>query len=235
MAKAYEVTIQGRYRGQLTINRLSFASDIDDPSVVGAFQLAVALGVNPLDAADPLVDSVLEALLAAQSQYYSLDKLFIRNLESATDFYQFLGTSPGWNGFLPASGATSSTSFVAQKIVTNRVRTDVRAGTLALTPPIDGNYDVDGVMTAPQIALLQDLCDRLNAPPSYTAGPTTAQYFPSVFKKEEYTPDPLKPDKTAYRYPEDIQVMLTQSAIGVTWSVVETVTTQTSRRVGKGR
>lgn len=235
MAKAYEVTIQGTYRNQLIINRLSFASDIDDPSVVGAFQLAVALGVDPMTATAPTVDSVLDYLLQAQTAYYQIDKLFLRNLESATDFYQFVVTGVGWQGQIAASSAGSSSSFVSQKLVTNRVRTDVRPGTLALTPPSEGNYDVDGVLTSGQVGVLQDLCTALNAPPSYTAGPTTAQFFPSVFKKEEYVPDPLKPDKTAYRYPEDIQVMLTNSAIGVTWSPVERVTTQTSRRIGKGR
>lgn len=234
MPKAFEVTIQGTYQNQLVINRLSFWNSLDDAAVSGAFPCAQALGFNPLDTSAPTPDSVLDTFLIAQTQHYQADKLFIRNLFSVTDFYQALLTGVGWAG-QQVSGTDGQLSFVTQKLTTNRIRTDVRAGTLALTPPSEEFALVDGVLSSGATDLLQDLCNSLNAPPEFTSGQQTGIYVPSVFKKVEYTPDPLKPEKTAYKYPDDIDTLFNTSAIGVTWSYVPRLSSQVSRKVGKGR
>lgn len=235
MPKAFEVTIQGSYRSQLIINRLTFWNSLTTPSVSASFPLARALGFDPTAVGDPVVDSVFEKFLAPQTQYYQMEKVFIRNLYDVTDFYTMLPVGVGWAGAIPASTAGSASSFVAQKIRTNRIRTDVRSATLALTPPSEGTYDVDGVLTGGHVLLLQDLCDYLNAPPQFTDGLDTGIFVPAVFKKEKYVPDGNEPDEYAYRYPDDIDTLFETSAIGVTWSPVARVSTQTSRRIGKGR
>lgn len=235
MPKAFEVTIEGQYQNELVVNRLGFYSASDNPQVSSAYTLVQALGFNILDATEPAADTVLALMLLAQTSYYRINKVFARNLFSVTDFYLLPVGGVGWQGAIVASNAGSAMSFQAQKLVTNRVRTDVRAGTLALTAPNEGDFTADGSLTQAKLDLLQDICDYLNAPPSYSSGQETAQFVPAVWKKIKYTPDPAKPHKTAYKYPDDLQTLLDTSAIGVAWSPVTRVTSQVSRRIGKGR
>lgn len=234
MPKAFEVTIQGTYQNQQIINRLSFWNSLDTPSVSGAFPLIQALGLDPLDLTAPAVSSVLETFLVAQTNGYQLTKVLVRNLYSVTDFYTLLPTGVGWAGTQP-QGVDGMMSFVACKLVTNRIRTDVRAGSLALTPPNEENVTADGTLNSNQTNVMQDLANALNLPPTFSSGQDTGIYVPSVFKKVKYVPEGNDPDEYAYRYPDDINVLFATSAIGVTWQIVGRVTSQTSRRIGKGR
>lgn len=234
MPAAFEVTIQGEFRSQMTINRLCFYTGSAVSTVVGAFQLAQALGYQPSIPAEPLTDSVLFGLTSVQTPSYVMQKLYVRNLYSVTDFWQGILTGAGWAGQSP-DGGSGALPFVATKLQTNRIRTDVRAGTLALTPFGETNMDAEGDLSTAALEALADLCNWLNAPPSFTAGSDTASYLPSVFKKEKYIPEGNDADQPAYRYPDSLDALVGSSAIGVTWSPVPRATSQTSRRFGKGR
>ena len=233
MPRAFEITLQGTYSNQQVINRLNFYTSSDDTIVSGAYQLGLALAWDPLAPTTPAAASVLHGYLAAQTPAYQLTKIFSRNLFDPTDFFTTLPSGAGWAGASPDAGAPSL-SFVASKLVTNRSRTDVRAGSLSLTPFAEANIGTGGVLTAGAIAVLQTLCDRLNEPPTYTSGGASAVYIPSVFKKVKYVPDPAKPTKFAYRYPDTLAAIEATSAIGIQWQPRSVATSQVSRRIGKG-
>lgn len=233
MATLYEITAIGKYQGQQVVNRLTHVTDIDDPTVVSAFTYAQALGIDPGDTSAPSPDTVLDSLLLCQGSSYQMESLFFRNLFSVIDFYTFVPSGAGWAGQQSWTGAVLP-SFVSQKFKTNRVRTDIRAGTLSLTPPNEASVNDVGTITGTHLDLMATLVQYLNEPPSYTAGPVTVNFRPSILQKEKYAVPDTDPVRYAYRYYEDKDDQLEHTAIGVTWSLVPTVTTQTSRKVGKG-
>lgn len=234
MATLYEAMISGTYRGQMIINRLNFATDIDDPTVVSAFNLLQALGYDGVTPSAPAADSFLEGYLACQTGTFQVNEMLARNLYSTIDFVTIPVSGAGWQGAI-SSGTAASVPFVAQKLQTNRVRSDIRSGTLALTAPLDTSVDSDGKLDTNALGLLGAVSDLLNAPPSFTAGPLTVNYRPCVCQKERYIPDPNKPDKAAYRYYAEFDDQLLHTAVSVTWSAVTHVTSQASRRINKGR
>lgn len=235
MATCYEFTIIGKYQNQQVVNRLTHVTDIDDPTVVSAFTYAQALGIDPLDDTEPAAGSVIARMLLCQSNTYTVEQLFFRNLHSVIDFYEYIpGVGTQYTG-QQSWAADGAMSFIAQKFKTNRVRLDIRPGTLSLTPPNEESTDAEGVISGTHLNLMNDLVTALNAPPSYTLGAVTVNYRPAILKKQLYTVPNSNPPRTAYRYFEDKDEQLQNAAIGVTWSAVKVVTTQTSRRVGKGR
>jgi hypothetical protein len=234
MATLYEFMAKGVYRGQMIINRFNFVTDIDDPTVVSAFNLLQALGYDGAAPADPVPGSFFEAYLGCQTGTFQAQILMARNLYSVIDFVTVPVSGAGWLGSL-TSGTAAAMPFVAQKLVTNRVRSDIKAGSVAITPPLDTSTDADGKLDTTALNLLQGVADTLNEPPSFTAGPLTVNYRPSVLQKEQYLPDPAKPTRKAYRYYAESADQLEHAALSVTWSPASHVTSQVSRRLNKGR
>lgn len=234
MATLYEAMISATYRGQMVINRLNFVTDIDDPTVVSAFNLLQALGYDGLNPGDPVAGTFFEAYLLCQAGTFAVNELVARNLYSVIDFVTIPVTGVGWQGAI-SSGTAASVPFVAQKLVTNRVRSDIRAGSLALTAPLDTSLDADGKLDSTALNLLTDVAAKLNEPPAFTAGPLTVNFRPSVLQKERYIPDPDKPTRAAYRYYAEQSDQMQHAAVSVTWSPSSHATSQVSRRLNKGR
>lgn len=233
MATLYEVQLIGQYSGQVTINRLNFTSDIDDPTTTSALALAQALGFNPAAVTEPENDTVLRAYLDSQITSFRLDEIIVRSIYSVIDFFTTPVVGTGWLGTMSGTGG-ASVPFISAKLETNRVRTDIRRGTLALTPPLDGDIDIAGVISSGPIAEYTVLAAALNAPPSWTTLGITTQYRPTVVKKEKYAVPGSDPVRYAYRYYETEAEQFENIALGVTWSPVGRVTSQTSRRFGRG-
>jgi len=234
MAQMYEVTLKGTYQQQQVINRLCFTSDVDTPSTTNAFALGRALGLLNVIVDGPLEDSVLEAYLACQTDLFQMDEILIRNLFNPTDFYTAALSGVTWRGSNPA-GTAALMPFVASKLQTNRINTEIARGSLALTPFTEAAYDNSGVLNEGSLAVLQELCDRLNEPPSAAEDSDVTNFIPTVFQKEEYdVPDSGTPPRKAYRYYTDPAIQAEHSAVGVTWFPKNRATSQTSRRFGKG-
>lgn len=231
----YEVTIQGSTQGQQIVNRLNFFTASEEITVATALGLAVALGVNPVNVLlGPESDSVLFHYLTLQTNQLQLSQLMIRNIYQVTDFYTVPLAGAGWAGY-QTLGAGENLPFVAMKFVTSRTRLDIKAGSLALTAPGESIVDPQGVITSgPFLAAMQDFCDALNAPPFYNVGDNTAEFLPSVFSKQKYEVPDSDPVRYAYRYWPTQSEQSDHSAINVTWSLRDRVTSQTSRRWGKG-
>lgn len=235
MAKIFEVTIRGTFQGQMIINRLNMVSTNDLPTTASAYGLVHALGADPADAAEPRANSFFARFLAAQTNGYQMVMITARNIYSVTDFITVPVAGVDWAGGLVVAAGDGSLSFVAQKLRTNRIRSDIRAGTMALTPPTEEDIEGANSLTVTAKSRLSGIALVLNAWPSYTSGADVTSFEPAVVKKQEYTPDPAKPEKKAYRYiPLDEAAQLAQTAHPVQWEAVGTVTSQTSRRIGKG-
>lgn len=235
MATYYEVTLIGEIASQQVINRLNFTSNIDDVEVVSAYDLGIALGLDSAGPdGPPLSSSVLSAWLAAQTTAYALNEIMIRNLFSVTDFYTLPLGGADWLGTIAVPSGDRIPTFVASKLQTNRIRTDVRRGSLALTGGTEEQIEGADQWTSAYMTLLNAVAAELNAPPSRTDGSLTALYRPSVFGKEKYAVPGSDPVRYAYRYYTDETEFAQHAAVGVTWTALSDVTSQVTRKIGRG-
>lgn len=229
----FQVILKGLYQAQMIINGLGFVSANDDPATATAIGLTRALGYVPTVPNAPATDTFLEAYLAAQTDAFQLQEIMVRNLFGATDFYTAALSGTGWAGDIVA-GADADMSFVAQKLQTNRVNQDIGRGSLALTPTTEESTTPDGFLNAPSIARLQLVCDRLNEPPSFTEAGSVTDFIPTVFQKERRPVPDSNPVRHAYYFYDDPADQLAHAAVGVTWFPKDRVSSQVSRRWGKG-
>lgn len=233
MPYLFELTIKGTYQNQLVMNRLNFITDNENAATANAVGLLEAAGLVPGAPTAPLTASMLHRYLQAQTDAYQMTELMARNIYDVTDFYTATVSGGGWNGEI-VSGADGLMSFVAQKLRTNRVRTDIRRGTMALTPPTEEAVDAAGNLLVGQLTVLQALCTELNEPMAASEGAETTLFLPAVLKKQKYNVPDTIPQTEAYRYYPSASQQLANSAYPVVWEPVGVVTSQVSRRVGKG-
>jgi len=229
----YQVILKGSYQGQLVINAPSFITNNEAPETSTAFGLATGMGYIAVLPNEPQSDSFLEAYLGAQTDIFHLDEIMVRNLYDVNDFYTVALSGAGWNGTNPA-GADGEVSFVASKLQTNRVRTDINRGSMALTPLTEESYSADGTVQAGGMAALQLVCDRLNEPISTADGEVTTDFIPAVISKEKRAVPGSSPVRYAYYFYETEAEQLEHVASGVTWNVKNRATSQVSRKIGKG-
>lgn len=234
MAKFFEVTILGQKSGQLTVNRLNFTSNNETVETANAVGLLTAIGYDPLDPGAPDENGLLDALLQAQTTGYQMDEIIVRNLWSVTDFVTQPVSGSGWQGGIAVAAGDALPTFVAAKLRTNRVRTDIRRGTLSLTGGTEEQMEGLDVWNTAYMALLDAVAAALNAGPTVTIGGASTQFLPSVFKKERYVVPDSDPVRFAYRYYTDFVLFQANIASPVTWSAVERVSSQVSRKIGRG-
>lgn len=234
MAKYFEATILGQRQGQLVVNRLNFTSNNETVETANANGMLQALGYQPGTVVEPAEESFLAAFLAAQTTAYQIDEILVRNLWSVTDFITQPVSGGGWQGTITVAAGDALPTFVAAKLRTNRVRTDVRRGTLALTGGTEEQVEGLDVWTSGYMTLLSAVATALNTPPTFTSGGASTQFLPSIFKKERYVVPDSDPVRFAYRYYTDFALFQANIASPVTWSAVERVTSQVSRKIGRG-
>lgn len=234
MAKYFEVTIIGQKTGQQVINRLNFTSNNETVETANSVGLIQALGYQPGTVVEPAEESFLARFLAAQTTGYQIDELIVRNLWSVTDFVTQPVSGGGWQGTIAVASGDAIPTFVSSKLRTNRVRTDVRRGTLSLTGGTEEQIEGLDVWNSAYMTLLGAVATALNTGPTFTSGGASTQFLPSVFKKERYVVPDSDPVRFAYRYYTDFTLFQANIASPVTWSAVERVSSQVSRKIGRG-
>jgi hypothetical protein len=234
VAKYFEVTILGQKNSQLVVNRLNFTSNNETVETANANGLLQALGYDPAEPGIPVGGSFFEAYMFAQTVGFNVDEIIVRNLWSVTDFITQPVTGAEWTGAIAVPAGDAIPTFVASKLRTNRVRTDIRRGTLSLTGGTEEQIEGADNWNAAYITLLNNVAAKLNAPPTFTNGGASTQFLPSVFKKEDYVVPGSDPVRKAYRYYTDFALFQANIASPVTWSSVERVTSQVSRKIGRG-
>ncbi len=233
MPKLYQVILKGSYQNQLIINAPTFITNNETPATASAVGLARALGHPNTVPTAPQPNTFLDAYLAAQTTIFQLEEILVRNLYDVHDFYTAALSGTGWKGDIAVT-TNGAVSFMASKLQTNRVRQDIGRGSMALTPMTEENYAADGSLIGGTLALLQTVCDRLNEPPSFTEGADATDFIPCVISKEKRPVPNSNPVREAYYYYTDPAVQLEHVAVGVTWMVKDRVTSQVTRKIGKG-
>jgi hypothetical protein len=228
-----ELVLQSTFVGQECINRFNYVSSGVPAAVSLSFALTSAFGAifDTLGNVYP-TGTPFNSIRTSQSVGVVYDFISVRDVYSATDFYEtpFVQTAAG----TVAGDSMSPTQ--AYGFRSNRVRSDIRRGMkrfVGVTEPnvgSGGNIDVAFMNTA-----LNTLAGRLGEVLTYNDEGNTLTFSPCIVKKFEYTPDPLRPERKAYKYWEDEADQLANIAVGIAWDAYPQVRTQVSRQYGRGR
>lgn len=228
-----ELTLQATFQGQEIINRFNYVSTGTPAAVSLSFALTSAFGCIYDTVALPPgypANTPFAAIRASQHVAVSYDQVSVVDVYSATDFYEtpFLQAATG------ARTGEAMPPFVAMGYRTGRVRRDIRRGTKRFVGLSES--DVNGIAyTGSFTPLLTAVANKLGATLTYDDEGNTISFAPVVVGKKKYTPDPLRPERVAYKYYPTLTEQLDHIATGASWDYYSTPRSQTSRQVGKGR
>lgn len=231
MARIFTATLQSRYFGQLIINRFQFISSSDVDAVDGCQALANALGAvdtsgvvtgNPLPpgtlmgALETLQNDVVEYIAMEVITPYDAFGLFERIFPAGTT-----GNSVG-------SGENLA-PFIALSIRSDRTRRDVRRGFKRFCGLTEGEITATGP-TAPALNRLADVATSISGTVTGDAGPLNVAFQSAVVPLKR-VPDS---DPPQYELFETEGAAVSASAFPVVYQAEDKVTTQNSRKVGRG-
>lgn len=228
-----ELTLQSTFQGQEVINRFNYVSTGTPAAVSLSFALVSAFGcIYDPDSVPPgyPADTPFGAIRAIQSNAVSYDQVSAIDVYSVTDFYEtpFLEPATG------ARGGETLPSFAAIGFRTGRVRRDIRRGTKRFVGVAEGETG-GGTYTTSFRELLEAAAVKLSEVLTYDDEGNTITFAPCIVSKQKYTPDPLRPDRVAYRYYPTLEEQMQHIATGILWDYYPNVRSQTSRQIGKGR
>lgn len=234
MARIVDVTHQQEYDGQLVLNTYTYISDSDEDADVLCQAVLNALGVVDTNGAFP--GSYASGGLAEAVQNFQVPSVTHVAWRAITP-YDPLGLyevvlPPGSDGARPGTQAGDDLApFIAASIRSNRLRRDVRRGFKRYVGIREGDVDTNtinddyGALTA-----LQSLATTAGtAFVGETSSVASITVNPSIVPLQ---PNPSPPP--AYQlFPTETEA-INAAAIGVTYSTPGTVTTQNSRKRGRG-
>jgi len=224
-----EVTLEQLCEGQSTINRWNYLAGGTPAAVSHSFGLMSALGAIPDGGVYP-PGGLVWLIANIQTPPVQFIEMTVRNVYGDTDFY----TYPFQNE--PLQGQYSDTMapiFNAIGYRTNRVRQSIRRGQKRFVGVPEGQVSGGGQWDAGYITgYLNPVAAAMSAVLSYDDEGNTLTYAPIVVAKEQYIPDPARPDRVAYKYYDTEVEQLEHVAQGIVWSVRSYVSHQTTRRYG---
>lgn len=228
-----ELTLQSTFQGQEVINRFNYISTGTPAAVSLSFALVSAFGcIYDPDGVPPgyPADTPFAAIRAIQSSSVSYDQVSAIDIYSVTDFYETPFLEPATGG----RGGETLPSFAAIGFRTGRVRRDIRRGTKRFVGVAEGDTG-GGTYTTNFRPLLEAAALKLSEVLTYDDEGNTISFAPCIVSKQKYTPDPLRPDRVAYRYYPTLEEQMQHLATGILWDYYPNVRSQTSRQIGKGR
>jgi hypothetical protein len=230
-----ELVLQSTYFNQQCISRFNYIS-VGTPAAVSlSFALTSAFGCiydpdgTPAGYPNP---SVFWAIRATQVPTVQYDFVTTKNVYSTTDFYEtpFLQAANG----LRSGNAMSPTAAMGYR--TGRVRSDIRRGYKRFVGLSEGDVGDGGVIGATFLSNQMTVCaGYLTEPLTYNDEGNIISFLPCVVKKEKYTPNPLRPERVAYKYFDTQTEQEANIATGINFDPYPTQRTQTSRQYGRGR
>lgn len=225
MAGLYEFIVDGRLLGSQIIQRYNWYTTGTTAAVRGSFALASALGAVPDNGQLP-AQGFINTFLAGLSNQYTLVQIIAQHVYDMQDFYQIPYPSPIAGG----QNAISNPSFVCAKLVASRTTRAIRGGSKSIAGVPDiwvENNNLNVEQAGPSYGGMATI---LTSGVSYNDEGNVIQFQSATCSLEEYTSD----GKKKRRYYLDPAVQLANTSIGSTWSLRPTVSTQNSRKVGKG-
>lgn len=228
-----ELTLQATFQGQEIINRFNYVSTGTPAAVSLSFALTSAFGCIYDAVAVPPgypANTPFAAIRATQVAGVSYDQVSVVDVYSATDFYE----TPFLQAALGTRNGEPLPPFVAMGYRTGRVRRDIRRGTKRFVGLNETDLN-SGAYSGSFTPLLAAVATKLGATLTYDDEGNTISFAPVIVGKQKYTPDPLRPERVAYRYYPTLAEQLDHIATGASWDYYSTPRSQTSRQVGKGR
>lgn len=231
MAKLMELVIQGQTTTGMFINKYNLFNTSLGAGATAALNVIEACGYDSGAPTTPVANSIFARYLGLTFPLFEFTQFYCRDVYDVNDFAQVNVSGVGWQGSRPTS-TMEYPAFVG-KIKSTRTRQDIKAGFKAL-PPM-GEVDLispTGVLAASYITAVSTFVATLADGVSPFVG--LGQYFFgwTIVGKEEYT---TPSGKKAYRYYEDPATQYEHLAQPVTWTPIERVTTQNTRKFGRGR
>jgi hypothetical protein len=231
MARIFTATLQGRYFNQLLINRFQFISSSDVSPVEGCQALANALGAvdtsgvvlgNPLPSGTLM--GTLEALQNAEIEYIAMEVI---TPYDAFGLFERIFPA-GTTGDSGSSGDNLS-PFIALSIRSDRTRRDVRRGFKRFAGVTESDVTATGPVPT-TLGRLGDVAASISGTITGDAGPLNVAFQSAVVPLKR-VPDS---DPPQYEQFENEGAAVSASAFPVTYQAEDKVTTQNSRKVGRG-
>lgn len=224
----YEVVVEQRYLEQECISRFNYLSTGTPAAVTGSLALCDALGFLA-SAGNYPSPSFFEDMRGVQTVAVNYVQVVVLNVYDPTDFYA-TPFEPNTNGL--NTGAGYQPTFMAYGFRTNQTRRDIRRGQKRLVG-VNEQYIGDGGGLLPQQQLANDqFAVSMTATQSYNDEGNTLTFAPVVVSKQKYTP--VGSTSEAYRYYPTLAEQLNHLAQSITWTAENIVTTQNSRKRGRG-
>jgi len=228
----YEVTLTQNFQNQQVVNRWNYIGSGTPAAVQPSFGLVNALGAVASVGVYP-TDGLMWKLALTQNSGVTFDNLVVKAIYDVLDFYAlpFIEPLAGQRAgeVLPA--------FNAMGYRTSRVRQDIRRATKRFTglneADTTGGTITTAFLTGPMANLAVEMADTL----TYLDEGNTLTFVPVVVGKQRYDPETGLPSTTgsAYRYyPTEVE-QLQHIAQGFLWDAYNTVRSQVSRQIGRGR
>lgn len=224
----YSLKISQTYNGQQCINEYHYVGTGTPAAVTMSFALASAFGCieagGVYDPATPF--GSIKALQITDVAYV---EVVARNLYSNIDFYTTPFAAGAHGDASNASGQMSP--FVAYSLRTNRVRTDIRRGQKRYVGVAEGSSGAFGAVEAGAYTALAAHAARLSDNLTYDDEGNTLTFTPCIIQLKKNLTDP---DRGPYiPWPTEAE-QLAHLASGVVWSANPLLSTQNSRKVGRG-
>lgn len=231
MAKLMEVVIQANQPTGLYINKFNLFGESRNEGLIDSLPILETLGFQPSTPTTVRAGSILQGLLNLTQPAFEITQLYCRDVYNVLDFAQISLSGAGWQG--TRTTGNSQACWDVAKLKSTRNRQDIGAGFKALPYMLDTDtVSAIGTLEASYITLMNALCTRLDDGIDVGGVGLAFFYGWTIVKKEQYT---TPRGKKAYRYYADKAVQFDNLATGVRWTPVERLTTQNSRKFGKGR
>lgn len=224
----FEITAGYTLNGVRCLNRWNYLGSGTPAAVTPSYALADAFGGVSVDDLPP-ANTVMSALRTLLSTAVAFDDITVNNIYDLDDFYS---TPMPYNGVTTGNFLSPMTAYGFR---TSRVTRAIGRGMKRFAGVSVGAIGNGGAIIGTGMTNAVALATRMGATLSYNDEGNTLTFVPVVVKKQEYTPDPAKPERKAYRYYPTLEAQLEHIAQGFVWEVYPTVRGQQSRQYGNGQ
>ena len=224
----YEVVLEQRYNGQQCVNRWNYLGSGTPAAVTGSFGLLSAMGFLAVSTTF-VTTTVAGKIQLMQNPQVTFVQATARAVYIDADFYGngFLANTIGVN---PAGGNPLS-SFGAFGFRTNRVMQSIGRGYKRFVGVSEAMINDYSAFTTTEVANMELTAELMGDTLTYDDEGNTLTFVPCVAQKEKYT---TPSGRDAYRYYSTELLQAPHIAQGVQWEIYDSMTTQNSRKVGRG-
>jgi len=224
----YEVVLEQRYNGQQCINRWNYVGSGTPAAVTPSFALLSAMGFLAVTTTF-VTTTVAGKCQLMQNPQVTFVQATARAVYIDEDFYGngFLSNTIGVN---PAGGNPLS-SFGAFGFRTNRVLQSIGRGYKRFVGVSEAMINDYSAFTPTEVLNMEATADAMSDTLTYDDEGSTLTFTPCVAQKEKYT---TPSGREAYKYYATELLQAPHLAVGINWEIYDAMTTQNSRKVGRG-